>query len=248
MNSLVESQKSRRLPHSSGSTTPTVIRVLIADSDPNFRNRCKSILSYYPEFHLVGECSNGSEVQMAFEASYPHVVVMDLYLPRMDGVEVTYHLNSMTPQTKVLILSDQADPYVLESIRNGASGYLLKSAEPHQLLEAMRVVAYGGYYIHPIMVSRIVGELRRLSKIEGAFGRIHTSYQPTTWQEILTRREMEVLRLLSQGKNNRMIGEHLFISEKTVKNHVSKILYKLHVQDRTQAVLLAIKYGWVQLI
>lgn len=224
------------------------IRVLLADSNTNFLNKCKNIFSYYPELQIVAECMDGSEVTRICETIVPHIVVMDLYLPRMDAVEVTYRLNRVTPQTKVLILTDQADPYAVEAIRNGATGYLLKGTDPQQLLEALKVVVYGGTYIHPVLVGKMVSELRRLSRQEGAFSRIHTSYQVANWQEILTYREMEVLRLLAQGKNNRAIGEHLFISEKTVKNHVSKILYKLHVQDRTQAVLLAIKYGWVQLI
>lgn len=229
-------------------TTKSPIRVLLADSNKNFLNKYKNVFSYCPEFHIVGECMDGSEAAHACETMLPHIVVMDLYLPRMDAVEVTYRLNRVTPQTKVLILTDQVDPYAVEAIRNGASGYLLKGTDPQQLLEALKVITYGGTYIHPALVGKMVNELRRLSRQEGAFSRIHTAYQVANWQEILTYREMEVLRLLAQGKNNRAIGEHLFISEKTVKNHVSKILYKLHVHDRTQAVLLAIKYGWVQLI
>ncbi|MBA4495370.1 response regulator transcription factor [Paenactinomyces guangxiensis] len=224
------------------------IRVLIADPDSTFRHGLKMALAKEEDMVLVGECSEGNEVPPLCGTTMPHVVILDLYLPRIDGVEVTCRLSQMAPRTKVLILSDQDDPYVLETIRSGASGYLLKSMGASSIIEAMRVIARGGFYIHPIMMGRLVNELRRLSRKEGVFQHLYTTLPPISWQEVLTYREMEVLRLMSQGKNNRAISEHLYISEKTVKNHVSNILYKLNVQDRTQAVLLAIKYGWVQLI
>ncbi|SFX23185.1 two component transcriptional regulator, LuxR family [Thermoactinomyces sp. DSM 45891] len=249
VNVLIESPfLHQRNAHFSEPSNISPIRILVADSSDIYLNRYKNLFSYYPELQIVASCIDGSEVAHVCETLIPQVVVMDLYLPRMDAVEVTHYINRVTPQTKVLILTDQADQYAVEAIRNGATGYLLKEIEPKQLIEALKVVVCGGTYIHPVLVSKMASELRRLSRQEGAFSRIHTSYHTVNWQEILTNREMEVLRLLSQGKNNRAVGEHLFISEKTVKNHVSKILYKLDVQDRTQAVLLAIKYGWVQLI
>ena len=224
------------------------IRVMIADTDIRFRNQLKAALKRENDMQFVGETSEGYEVPLACGTLNPHVVVMNLYLPRVDGVEVTYRLWKMSPQTKVLILSDRADPYVLETIRSGASGFLLKSTETNALMDAIRVIAGGGVYIHPVMIGSLVNELRRLSRIEGAIYYHYMAVPHVSWREVLTEREMEVLRLMAQGKNNRMISEHLYISEKTVKNHVSNILYKLNVQDRTQAVLLAMKYGWVQLI
>jgi len=224
------------------------IRVLIADPDPEYRQRIKDALSKEKDMVLVGECAEGYDVPLLCGTTAPHVAVINLYLPRIDGVEATYRLSQMAPQTKVLILSDQDDPYVIETIRSGASGYLLKNIKIESVIEAMRVIFHGGVYIHPVMMSRIVHELRRLSKMEGVIHYLYAKTPAVSWQEILTYREMEVLRLMSQGKNNRTISEHLYISEKTVKNHVSNILYKLNVQDRTQAVLLAISYGWVQVI
>jgi two-component system response regulator DegU len=197
---------------------------------------------------LVGECSEGMDVPLLCGSVMPHVAVINLYLPRIDGVETTYRLSQMAPQTKVLILSDHADAYAIETIRSGASGYILKNIKVESIIEAIRVIAHGGVYIHPVLMGRLVNELRRLSRLEGTIYYHYTTVPPISWQDVLTYREMEVLRLMSQGKNNRAISEHLYISEKTVKNHVSNILYKLNVQDRTQAVLLAIKYGWVQLI
>lgn len=224
------------------------IRVFIADADTEYRQALKQAVENEKDMVLVGECMDGYDVPLICGTTAPHLVVLDLHLPRVDGVETTYRLSQMAPHTKVLILSERADPYALETIRSGASGYLLKDLKMASLIEAIRVIAHGGVYIHPIMMGRLVNELRRLSRMEGAMYYHYASLPPLSWQEVLTYREMEVLRLMSQGKNNRAISEHLYISEKTVKNHVSNILYKLNVQDRTQAVLLALKYGWVQLI
>lgn len=227
---------------------PSPIRIMIADQDTRFRDRLKEALKRESDMMLVGETSEGNEVPLACGTLNPHVVVMNLYLPRVDGVEVTYRLWKMSPQTKIMILSDHADPYVLETIRSGASGFLLKDTEIRTMVDAIRVIAHGGVYIHPVMMGSLVNELRRLSRMEGTIYYHYRTVPKVSWREVLTEREMEVLRLLAQGKNNRTISEHLYISEKTVKNHVSNILYKLNVQDRTQAVLMAMRYGWVQLI
>ncbi len=224
------------------------IRLLIADSDPGYRNRIKSALEIENDILIVGESSEGHEVPLICGMVKPHVVMANLYLQRVDGVELTYRLSQMMPQAKVLILSDCADPYVLETIRLGASGFLLRDTQIQTVIETIRVLASGEVYIHPVMTGIMVNELRRLSRMEGAFYYHYATIPRVSWKDVLTYREMEVLRLMAQGKNNRTIGEHLYISEKTVKNHVSNILYKLNVQDRTQAVLLAMKYGWVQLI
>ncbi|SHE96129.1 two component transcriptional regulator, LuxR family [Seinonella peptonophila] len=228
------------------STPP--IRVVIADSNQKYRNQCKENLKLKQDIQLVGECCEGLDVPILCDTLRPHIAIVDLHLSRMDGVEITYRLSQIAPETRVLIMSEKNDPYAVESIRSGARGYLLKNVNQYQVVEALRVIARGGYYIHPVIMEKLVTELRRLSHQETAFHRIHTTEQSTNWQEILTYREMEVLRLMTQGKNNRAISEHLYISEKTVKNHVSNILYKLGVQDRTQAVLMAIKCRWVQLI
>ncbi|TCS95642.1 response regulator transcription factor [Hazenella coriacea] len=231
---------------------PTVsfapIRILIADPNRRFRSDLQLALSKEEDMVMVGECDNGMEVISLCGVTKPHVILIDLHLPRMDGVEITYRLSQLAPHTKILILSEQDDPYVLETIRKGASGFMLKDIGIYPMITAMRIIANGGVYIHPILMGRLVEELRRLSHKEQVFQYLYSIHSPISWQEVLTYREMEVLRLISQGKNNRTISEDLYISEKTVKNHVSNILYKMNVQDRTQAVLLAIKYGWIQLI
>lgn len=226
----------------------TPLRVLIADSNQTYRTQIKHFLIQHKNFQLVGECCEGVDVPLLCKTLKPDVAIVDLHLPRMNGVEVTHHLTRISPRTKILILADQDHAHVLETIRSGASGYLLKTVKLEQIIEALRIIAQGGYYIHPIIMGRLVAELRRLSQRDLSFQRIYTENQPINWKEVLTYREMEVLRLITQGKNNRVISEHLYISEKTVKNHVSNILFKLNVQDRTQAVLMAIKCGWVQLV
>lgn len=249
VNSLFEGQPPMEQPTDTthlNSLNKAPIRVLIADANLAFRQQCKHFLLQHRVFRLVGECRDGNDVPLLCRASKPDVVIIDLHLPRMNGVEVTYCISQMFSRIQVLVLAEQADRYGLETIRSGAAGYLLKSVSMEQLFEAVQVIAQGGYYIHPVMIGPLIDELRRLSQQEGVFQRIHREQQIAHWQEILTYREMDVLRLMAQGKNNRTIGEHLNISEKTVKNHVSNILYKLNVQDRTQAVLAAIRYGWVQ--
>jgi two-component system response regulator DegU len=224
------------------------IRVIIADPDAGFRSRIRSALSGDKGMTLVGECCDGHDLPILCRTLMPHLAVLSLHLPRVDGAEATFRLSQMVPQTKIMILSDDDDPCAIEAIRSGASGFLLKNMGIESIIEAMRVIARGGVYIHPIAMGRLLGEFRRLSRMEGAVQHLYTESPSIPWQEVLTYREMEVLRLMSQGKNNRAISEHLYISEKTVKNHVSNILYKLNVQDRTQAVLTAIRYGWVQLL
>lgn len=241
-----EQSESEEMTKNSDLLSP--IRVLIADSDSGYRNQVKSALEHETDILLVGESSEGHEVPLICGMVNPHVAIVNLFLPQVDGVEITYRLSQMMPQTKVLILSDCADPYVLETIRLGASGFLLKNTQMKAVIETIRVLAGGEVYIHPVMTAIMVNELRRLSRVEGTFYYHYATIPHVSWKEVLTYREMEVLRLMAQGKNNRTISEHLYISEKTVKNHVSNILYKLNVQDRTQAVLLAMKYGWVQLI
>jgi two-component system response regulator DegU len=156
-------------------------------------------------------------------------------------------LVSRYPETKVIILSIHDDEnYVQHALKTGAQGYLLKEMDADALIDAVRVVAEGGSYLHPKVTHNLVKEYRRLAAEEGADrDSVHT-IEIRRPLHLLTRRECEVLQLLADGKSNRAIGETLYISEKTVKNHVSNILQKMNVNDRTQAVVLAIKNGWVE--
>jgi two-component system response regulator DegU len=174
-------------------------------------------------------------------------------MPVENGVTATERMRELFPDIKVLILSIHDDEsYVFETLRKGASGYLLKDLEAEVLIQAIRAVVEGHAYIHPKVTGKLINQLRRMTYLEEN-GTL--SAQPSRSTEVkfvaektpLTRREAEVLRLMAEGKSNKAIGEQLFISEKTVKNHVSSILQKMEVDDRTQAVINSIKRGWVTL-
>lgn len=230
-------------------TTINKIRIMIADDHQLFREGIKRIINLENDMEVISECSDGETVISKYDGVLPDVILMDINMPHMNGVEATKKVKKIYPEAKIIILSIHDDEgYVLETLRSGASGYLLKDMEAEALTEAIRVVASGQAYIHPQVTGKVIEEYRRLSVMEQTS---EYSEQPiffdqaVDWRSILTRREIEVLQMLAEGNSNRTIGEKLFISEKTVKNHVSSILQKMNVQDRTQAVIAAIKNGWV---
>ncbi|CAH0238087.1 Transcriptional regulatory protein DegU [Peribacillus sp. Bi96] len=221
--------------------------IIIIDDHQLFREGVKRILDFESSFDVVAEGDDGSEAMDLVEAHKPDVVIMDINMPTMNGVEATKMLVNRYPETKVIILSIHDDEnYVQHALKTGAQGYLLKEMDADALIDAVRVVAEGGSYLHPKVTHNLVKEYRRLAAEEGADrDSVHT-IEIRRPLHLLTRRECEVLQLLADGKSNRAIGETLYISEKTVKNHVSNILQKMNVNDRTQAVVLAIKNGWVE--
>ncbi|AZV62134.1 response regulator [Peribacillus castrilensis] len=221
--------------------------IVIIDDHQLFREGVKRILDFESSFDVVAEGDDGSEAMDLVETHKPDVVIMDINMPNMNGVEATKMLVSRYPETKVIILSIHDDEnYVQHALKTGAQGYLLKEMDADALIDAVRVVAEGGSYLHPKVTHNLVKEYRRLAAEEGADrDSVHT-IEIRRPLHLLTRRECEVLQLLADGKSNRAIGETLYISEKTVKNHVSNILQKMNVNDRTQAVVLAIKNGWVE--
>ncbi|MEJ8544116.1 response regulator [Brevibacillus borstelensis] len=228
------------------------IRIVIVDDHQLFREGVKRILEMEKDFQVVGEGADGEEAFRLAEDHKPDVVLMDINMPNVSGVSAAEHVISVSPGTRVIMLSIHDDEgYVYRTLRSGASGYLLKEMGTNDLVEAVRVVAAGGAYIHPKVTGKLIEEFRRLSEQEGTNdrGMAVDDSEPVDPKviESLTRREREVLQLMAEGKSNRSIGEFLFISEKTVKNHVSSILQKLSVQDRTQAVVISIKNGWVKL-
>lgn len=181
-------------------------------------------------------------------------MLMDINMPVENGVVTTERLRDIFPDVKVIILSIHDDEsYVFETLRKGASGYLLKDMEAESLINAIRSVVGGYAYIHPKVTGKLIQQLRRMTLLDGSgivnnqSGRDSGVKFIAAEDNPLTRREAEVLRLMAEGKSNKMIGEYLFISEKTVKNHVSSILQKMEVDDRTQAVINSIKNGWVTL-
>ncbi|CAM2933896.1 response regulator transcription factor [Paenibacillus sediminis] len=231
------------------------IQVLLADDHQLFREGLKRILNMENDIEVIGECGDGIQVLEFCNQNKPQIVLMDINMPNQNGVEATQKLRELFPDIKVIILSIHDDEsYVFETLRKGASGYLLKDMEAESLINAIRTVADGHAFIHPKVTGKLIQQMRRMSFLDETGAMAENTIVKEAGVKFvandnnpLTRREGEVLRLMAEGKSNKMIGEFLYISEKTVKNHVSSILQKMEVDDRTQAVINAIKYGWVTL-
>ena len=220
-------------------------KIIIVDDHQLFREGVKRILDFEDTFDVVAEGDDGADVLHLYADNRPDVVLMDINMPRKNGVEATVDLIAEFPDAKVIMLSIHDDEtYVTHALKSGALGYMLKEMDADEIVEAIKVVANGGSYLHPKVTKNLVAEFRRLSEHENK-GNFHQTEIRRPFH-LLTKRECEVLQLLTDGQSNRTIGETLFISEKTVKNHVSSILQKMNVNDRTQAVVTAIKNGWVE--
>lgn len=221
-------------------------KIIIIDDHQLFREGVKRILDFEESFEVLAEGDDGSEALALVEEHKPDVVIMDINMPEVNGVDATSKLVEKYPDTKVIILSIHDDEnYVTHALQSGALGYLLKEMDAEELVEAVKVVSKGGSYLHPRVTHNLIADYRRLSSDDGK-GKGFQQTEVVRPLHLLTRRECEVLQLLADGKSNRGIGEALYISEKTVKNHVSNILQKMNVNDRTQAVVTAIKKGWVE--
>ena len=225
-----------------------VINLVLIDDHKLFREGIKKILDFESDFRVVAEGDDGSDVLTLVEEYEPDIVLMDINMPEMNGVEATAELIKQYPNVFVIILSIHDDEsYVTHALKTGARGYLLKEMDSDSLIEAIKVVHDGGSYLHPKVTHNLVQEFRRLSKEKDSF----SSEQRIQYEKplhILTKRECQVLQLMAEGNSNRAISKALYISEKTVKNHVSNILQKMKVNDRTQAVVEAIRKGWVEVI
>ncbi|MCF6476853.1 response regulator transcription factor [Nonomuraea sp. MG754425] len=215
-----------------------MIRVLIADDQGMVRTGFTVFLSGQPDIEVVGEAADGREaVQRATELS-PDVVLMDVRMPVMNGLEATRELLRRQGTAKVLILTTfDLDDYVYEALRAGASGFLLKDASAAQLVEAVRVVAAGEALIAPAITKRLITEFARLGAPRPVSGRR---------VEELTERETEVLSLVAQALSNQEIAQKLFVAEQTVKTHVGRVLMKLGLRDRAQAIVFAYETGLVR--
>jgi len=213
------------------------IKVLLVDDHTVVLKGLAFFLNTQEDFELVGEANNGKEALVKVGETSPDVVLMDLYMPEMDGIEATSCIKKEYPNVKVIVLtsfSDQA--HVLPALKAGASGYILKDVEPDQLVEAIRSAYKGNIQLHPEIANALLSQtLPQEEKEEESF--VHV--------DVLTARENEVLQLLAKGMSNKEIASVLVITEKTVKAHVSSILSKLHLSDRTQAALYAVKNGIV---
>jgi len=213
-----------------------VIRVLIADDQALVRGGFRMILEARDDFEVVGEAANGLEAVELAERLRPDVILMDVRMPELDGVEATRRLVAADSPARILILTTfDLDEYVHAAIRAGASGFLLKDVEPEQLVSAVRVVAAGDALLAPTVTRRLLER----------FAQLPDERRPASLDE-LTSRELETLRLLASGRSNAEIAEALVVTEATVKTHVSSILRKLGVRDRVQAVVVAYDTGLVR--
>jgi DNA-binding NarL/FixJ family response regulator len=213
----------------------TPVRVLLVDDQTLFRAGLRTLLSTRPEVEVVGDAENGQEALAVAARTRPDVVLMDLKMPVLDGVAATRKLRVQLPSCRVVALTTfEDDELVFEGLRAGAVGYLLKDAPLARLVEAILAAARGESVLQPSVASKVLAELSRLAS---------ASPQATTELSGLSEREREVLRLIARGASNKEIAAALFLAEGTVKNHVTSILTKLDVSDRTQAALRARELG-----
>jgi len=209
-----------------------VIRILLVDDQMMFRDGLHTLLSMQADIKVVGEAKDGTEALAKVRATHPDVVLMDLHMPVMHGAEATRRIRALDPGCKVIVVTTfDDDEDVFDALRAGAIGYLLKDAPTEKLLEAIRLAARGESFLQPAIAAKVVAEFSRGAVVRSASGGRLT-------QE-LSERELAVLRQLVRGQSNKEIAKTLEISEGTVKNHMTSILDKLGVQDRTQAALKA---------
>ena len=207
------------------------VRVLIVDDHIIVRKGIRALLAEADGFEVVGEASDGQEAMARAEESNPDVILMDLLMPVMDGIEATRQITSRQPKARILVLTSfAADNKVFPAIKAGAAGYLLKDSSPDELVRAIRQVHRGQPSLHPTIARKLLQEVAHTAELQPA-------------PEALTGREMEVLRLIAQGLSNQEIADRLVVSEPTVRAHVSRILGKLHLASRTQAALYAVREG-----
>jgi DNA-binding NarL/FixJ family response regulator len=214
------------------------IRILLVDDQRLMREGLRILLELESGLEIVGEAGDGQAGLDAYEALQPDVVLMDVRMPGMDGVEATWRLRERWPDARVVILTTfDDDEYVFEGLRAGAMGYLLKDVSGHDLAEAVRTVAAGGVLIEPSVARKVVAEFARVAPPARA--------ADAGLAEPLTEREREILELLALGLNNREIADRLGLASGTVKNYVTTILQKLGVRDRTQAAIRARELGLI---
>jgi NarL family two-component system response regulator LiaR len=218
-----------------GSVGSAVIRILVADDHAIIRTGIRAMIEIVPDIEVVGEATNGREAVAEAQRLQPDVILMDLVMPEIDGIEAIRRIRDLQPEARILVLTTFAgEDMVFPAIKAGAQGYHLKDSSPHELVRAIRQVYRGESSLHPVIARKVLEELS------------HPSEEPPT-PDPLTQREMQVLRLVAQGLDNKEIAARLVISEGTARTHVSNILGKLHLVNRIKAALYALREGLASL-
>jgi len=216
----------------------TAIRVVLVDDEAMVRVGLRMVLSSEPDIEVVGEAEDGEAAVAVVEQAQPHVVLMDIRMPRVDGIEGARRVLAAAPDVKVVVLTTfDEDDYVEAALRNGVSGFLLKVAPPERLVEAVRTVAAGGGLLDPAVTVRVITSFATTPPLHA---------RRADLLEALTERERDVLRLIARGLSNAEIAADLYLGETTVKTHVSNVLAKLGLRDRVQAVVAAYETGHVR--
>ncbi len=212
------------------------IRILIADDHAVVREGTRQFLEREEDLEVVGEAADGEEAVRLVGSLSPDVAIMDISMPNIDGIEATRQIKAKYPKVAVLILSAyDDDQFVFSLLEAGAAGYLLKSVRGNELVNAIREVSAGESVLHPTIARKVLNR----------FTRITSETQKQKTQNILTEREIEVLQLAAQGSSNQQIADSLYLSLRTVQSHLNHIFNKLQVSSRTEAVVRALKEGWV---
>jgi DNA-binding NarL/FixJ family response regulator len=212
------------------------LRVVIADDQHLVRAGFRMILADEPDIEVIAEAATGREAVTITSELHPDVVLMDIRMPDLDGIEATRRIIAHQPKINVLILTTfDLDEYVYDALRAGASGFLLKDVPPHQLAAGIRMIGHGDALLAPTITRRLIEE----------FATQRTPINTTPGLNELSPRELEVFRLLARGKSNNEIATELFVAETTIKTHVTRIMMKLGVRDRVQAVVLAYETGTI---
>jgi DNA-binding NarL/FixJ family response regulator len=212
-----------------------MIKVLLADDQDILVEGLKLILGKEEDIQICGTCNNGKKAYELCKWNKPNIILMDIKMPELDGVEATKIIKRDFPDVKIIVLTTfNDDEYIYEALKNGASGYLLKDASPDEILEAVRTVYGGGALIQSEVAVKVINKFSELAK-KGNAKEIDKRV------ELLTEREIDICRLVSEGKNNKEIADELFLSQGTVKNHITRVLIKLDLRDRTQLAVFGIK-------